>query len=87
MIKFVLAFAAFGFAVSAQAEKPKTVNARNSKAAATMKVDDPSTLICVRRKLTNSRTKTRRVCLTSDQWKTYELELRDTRDQMNSSRP
>lgn len=87
MKRILLVIGLLGLAVPAQAEKQKTVNARNSKAAAMIEVDDPSTLICVRKKLTNSRTKTRRICMTSDQWKTHELELQDTRNQMNSSQP
>ncbi|MGB7407515.1 MAG: hypothetical protein WA908_03350 [Pontixanthobacter sp.] len=69
--------------VSAEAE---SLNARNTVHAATMKVDDPNTLICVKKPVTTSRIKFTRDCRSSSAWKAYRDEVDATQRAMNNNR-
>lgn len=79
-----LALASQGLTL-ASAQEPPTVFAKDSVRAANMEVDDPATMICVRRRMTNSRTRYTKTCLTSDQWKSFELEKQAQAQDMKNS--
>lgn len=84
-LPFVLAAALLPTAASA-GDGPKTVNARNTERAASMEVDDPATLICVRVPITGSRTRSRKDCRTSAGWQAHQQEVAATRRGMNENR-
>ena len=89
MKRIVLSFAVaipIVFSATAQAgEGPKTVNARDTAHAAAIEVDDPRTMICVRKPITGSRTQTTKDCRTSAGWKAHRLEVQAAGRTINKS--
>ncbi len=86
-----LAFALSAAAVTVGAadgnDKPPTVFVKDSARAARLDVEDERTVICVRQRLTGSRTRYEKLCMTSGQWKSFEVEKQAQQQDRNVSKP
>lgn len=59
---------------SGGADKPPTVFVKNTARAAALEVDNAETVICVRKRITGSRTRYEKMCMRSHEWKVYQIE-------------